>query len=61
MPSPSAQRFWPPRQFCVAPLVVDLVQFVISEQPDGDFAKWLLTFVKGMPIQFVLADEPFRI
>jgi len=33
---------------------------VISEQPGmEDLAKWLLTFVKGIPIQFAPAEEPF--
>jgi len=33
---------------------------VVSEQPgQEDYAKWLETFVKGVPIQFVPAEEPF--
>jgi len=33
---------------------------VISEQPGmEDLAKWMETFVKGIPIQYVPADEPF--
>jgi len=33
---------------------------VISEQPGmEDLGKWMETFVKGIPIQYVPADEPF--
>jgi putative NIF3 family GTP cyclohydrolase 1 type 2 len=33
---------------------------VVSEQPGmEDLAKWLQTFIKGIPIQFVPAEEPF--
>jgi putative NIF3 family GTP cyclohydrolase 1 type 2 len=33
---------------------------VISEQPGmEDLAKWMQTFIKGVPIQFVPAEEPF--
>jgi putative NIF3 family GTP cyclohydrolase 1 type 2 len=33
---------------------------VVSEQPGmGDFARFLQTFIKGVPIQFVPAEEPF--
>ncbi len=33
---------------------------VVSEQPGhDDYAKWLQTFIKGIPIQFVAAEEPF--
>jgi putative NIF3 family GTP cyclohydrolase 1 type 2 len=33
---------------------------VISEQPGmEDLAQWMETFVKGIPIQYVPADEPF--
>ncbi len=33
---------------------------VVSEQPGmEDLGKWLETFVKGIPIQYVPADEPF--
>jgi putative NIF3 family GTP cyclohydrolase 1 type 2 len=33
---------------------------VISEQPGmEDFAKWMATFIKNVPIKFVPAEEPF--
>ncbi|MEO8595419.1 MAG: Nif3-like dinuclear metal center hexameric protein [Candidatus Solibacter sp.] len=33
---------------------------VVSEQPGhDDYAKWLQTFIKGVPIQYVAAEEPF--
>jgi putative NIF3 family GTP cyclohydrolase 1 type 2 len=33
---------------------------VISEQPGmEDLAKWMQTFIKGIPIQYVPAEEPF--
>jgi hypothetical protein len=33
---------------------------VISEQPGmEDFAKWMQTFIKDIPIKFVPAEEPF--
>jgi putative NIF3 family GTP cyclohydrolase 1 type 2 len=33
---------------------------VVSEQPGmQDYAKWLQTFIKDIPIQFVAAEEPF--
>ena len=33
---------------------------VVSEQPGhDDYAKWMQTFIKGIPIQYVAAEEPF--
>ncbi len=42
------------------PKGVIMLGHVVSEQPGmEDLAKWLGTFIKDVPIQFVPADEPF--
>jgi len=39
---------------------VIMLGHVISEQPGmEDYAKWMRTFIPGIPIQFVPAEEPY--
>ena len=42
------------------PKCVIMLGHVVSEQPGmRDMAAWLSTFVPGVPIQFIAAEEPF--